>query len=1007
MKNSIKRFFVIFVLFLFYSSIIYSQPIGQGEFMIVNKSENPITVRIYPNKAIFNGNYEYNLYALHPIDQLNEHKYIYPIYEYTLNQNEFKRANFDRDQYFENCDFSLGYGKYLIDIYEGSIYTQFQIDFGDYNYGNGYSYYKQKMKIEYYDHEHNYINFIDYDGQPYPQVSIGSGQTIGVWEQLGIPNPPTIIPDKGDFVESSLSQFQTWPLIASGEYQALYHWNPTRVELNLRIANHDITLNAGIDANVVKFENCKFTIDENRTLTINEGQNIYSLVKFTGDGAKFESKNNSNVYLPKNCGIQIFDNAVIDANSTIFTSYDIDDEGSAFVLKQAGNSTFTGCTFNNMGTPIYSENSNNKLVISDNNTFNYPHFVAIGLVKHYNVLIENNHFLLSNPYLGFPGGIDIETSANTESENNSSNFSQNINIIGNDFNGGSYHVTAYGSSEYLKVYIKENTFFNAEHNIVLANCGGTVLNNTFTNQLVNGICLNPIIASNPDIKSNNFFSNSINLSSESSSEPNLAPLKSNNQFIWIGGINKLHSSSSYNIYSNYGTPGYIYTHYGRNQFIIDNESQFHIGAYLNTESRDYYSYQNCWYIDGASISPQYWLINNANPPVEMTLLQGEPYSECASWLDQIVDRIITDMGNGVYDTVLITQANNDSTSSEDALLYGASAKNQMLKNYSSSITSFKNLVNNYPNSKYLEKTIFNLYECYMLCDTNHNQGWRNVIFGDLKNYLEAKIQQYDTNETFVNLAFDFLLKCKVKIKNYQPAMDGYAFIAENSPSPTERLMASINYVDVEGLLQGSGGGQNENSDNLESFNTSQSPKPIKDILLASYNKTKKAIEKKEKSDLQNSNDVSRTRAEQDNRHRQDKVLENRALENINISSNLTKEERRTRIQKDLMLLHQRNDYSVQTVEKPKIEPIKYELAQNYPNPFNPITNIKYQIQKAGIVTLKIYDITGREIKTLVNEIKNPGSYIVTFNGTEFSSGVYFYRIQSGDFVQVKKMLLIK
>jgi photosystem II stability/assembly factor-like uncharacterized protein len=85
----------------------------------------------------------------------------------------------------------------------------------------------------------------------------------------------------------------------------------------------------------------------------------------------------------------------------------------------------------------------------------------------------------------------------------------------------------------------------------------------------------------------------------------------------------------------------------------------------------------------------------------------------------------------------------------------------------------------------------------------------------------------------------------------------------------------------------------------------------------------------------------------------------------------------------------------------------FKLFQNYPNPFNPVTNIKYQIQKTGQVTLKIYDITGREIKTLVNEIKNPGSYIVTFNGTELASGVYFYRIQAGDFVQVKKMLLIK
>lgn len=88
-------------------------------------------------------------------------------------------------------------------------------------------------------------------------------------------------------------------------------------------------------------------------------------------------------------------------------------------------------------------------------------------------------------------------------------------------------------------------------------------------------------------------------------------------------------------------------------------------------------------------------------------------------------------------------------------------------------------------------------------------------------------------------------------------------------------------------------------------------------------------------------------------------------------------------------------------------PKEYSLSQNYPNPFNPVTNIKYQIPKDGLVTLKVYDITGREIVKLVNEVKQAGNYTVSFNGSNFASGVYFYRIQSGDFVQVKKMILIK
>ncbi|MFZ4590704.1 MAG: T9SS type A sorting domain-containing protein, partial [Ignavibacteria bacterium] len=85
----------------------------------------------------------------------------------------------------------------------------------------------------------------------------------------------------------------------------------------------------------------------------------------------------------------------------------------------------------------------------------------------------------------------------------------------------------------------------------------------------------------------------------------------------------------------------------------------------------------------------------------------------------------------------------------------------------------------------------------------------------------------------------------------------------------------------------------------------------------------------------------------------------------------------------------------------------YELFQNYPNPFNPTTKINFSIPKSGFVSLKIYDITGREVKTLLNEIKQAGNYAVDFNGSLLSSGVYFYRIQSGDFVMTKRMVLVK
>ncbi|GAG76259.1 unnamed protein product, partial [marine sediment metagenome] len=88
-------------------------------------------------------------------------------------------------------------------------------------------------------------------------------------------------------------------------------------------------------------------------------------------------------------------------------------------------------------------------------------------------------------------------------------------------------------------------------------------------------------------------------------------------------------------------------------------------------------------------------------------------------------------------------------------------------------------------------------------------------------------------------------------------------------------------------------------------------------------------------------------------------------------------------------------------------PKQYSLSQNYPNPFNPNTKIKFDLPKQGFVSLKVFDVLGKEVDNLVNEVKTPGSYIVDFNGTNLSSGVYYYRIDAGNFVATKKMLLIK
>ena len=95
--------------------------------------------------------------------------------------------------------------------------------------------------------------------------------------------------------------------------------------------------------------------------------------------------------------------------------------------------------------------------------------------------------------------------------------------------------------------------------------------------------------------------------------------------------------------------------------------------------------------------------------------------------------------------------------------------------------------------------------------------------------------------------------------------------------------------------------------------------------------------------------------------------------------------------------------NIETVEIPN----NYSLKQNYPNPFNPVTTIKYGIPKGSNVFLRIYDVMGREVAILVNEQKNAGVHSVGFNSENLSSGVYFYKIEAGNFTDVKKMVLVK
>ena len=100
-------------------------------------------------------------------------------------------------------------------------------------------------------------------------------------------------------------------------------------------------------------------------------------------------------------------------------------------------------------------------------------------------------------------------------------------------------------------------------------------------------------------------------------------------------------------------------------------------------------------------------------------------------------------------------------------------------------------------------------------------------------------------------------------------------------------------------------------------------------------------------------------------------------------------------------------YKIGGEEVNESKPTDYSLSQNFPNPFNPTTTINYAIKTAGLVNLKVYDMLGTEVASLVNESQEAGSYSVDFNASGLPSGIYFYTLTSGSYMDTKKLILLK
>ncbi|MBS1494039.1 MAG: T9SS type A sorting domain-containing protein, partial [Bacteroidetes bacterium] len=331
----------------------------------------------------------------------------------------------------------------------------------------------------------------------------------------------------------------------------------------------------------------------------------------------------------------------------------------------------------------------------------------------------------------------------------------------------------------------------------------------------------------------------------------------------------------------------------------------------------------------------------------------------------------------------------------------------------------------------------------------------NVVssMSDLKSYYESYIQTHPENKVIISEMFFYIQKCKVNLGEYESALSGYKAIMEKNPSSMAGLGAKWEYANLQLQISakgtGKGGGESENTfSNIEQLSEEQQHERLVSLIENTIEENiqgnignndgpkdgkdkngQKKFTKEDKkiitNNIVNSLEINGQKEKTRLKSLEERVLNNQANQSeaaeykkMMLLKELIKAEKINNtdelvnmMQSDLKKILDLDSHSSdipQSKTTPEVA-YDYKLNQNYPNPFNPTTKINYELKNAGYVSLKIYDLLGREIAELVNETKDAGRYTIDFNASKYmmASGIYFYRIKAGEFVNTKRMVLVK
>ncbi|MFI5145051.1 MAG: T9SS type A sorting domain-containing protein, partial [Ignavibacteria bacterium] len=664
---------------------------------------------------------------------------------------------------------------------------------------------------------------------------------------------------------------------------------------------------------------------------------------------------------------------------------------------------------------LYVYNTNFGNVKNDTNSY------VIKTIDCSMIDVRNNSFTFNGQSMN--GSISITHYDNT--------VTPNIYIGGNSFTSDVSTLPAISLMSYAGITIPaliENNIFNSNetngsYNILLSSITGAVVkSNSFTNSDRVLSCLSSSI----DFAENTVSSTiSGSKSVECLSGSEVRMTRSGGYF--LGGLNTISNTgtSSDNIYVE--SSNFILDE-GENIFNIgDNTSSYHLFGYFPASLPVSTSeVHNCFKVNNTPVDPPINNVTLGNGGTQIAFTFSPYLPECTTG-SGLGGFALINLGSGIYDT--IPQYNGSGGSQRRAFdlqsakqRYDSISIQMRYRNYNYVKTKCMELINAYPDSLQSLNAISKLYLATSATDTTY------AGLTALKTYYENLILNNGDNPSLVARCFYYIQKCKVLLHDYTGAMQGFQTIMNNNPYTYEGLVSLWDYMAVSLLMNGRGGGEEPVE---QTFITTDPTVEQTFLSVHDYDdgpKDKSPWNKEQRQTIRKSiNKSIWTARNEQEKHIETLTKQSREgnedakiqLKVANTLKDIVKSRKPNSITEHIKMVSNDIQKIVSTAagrKSTKITnniPTVFSLSQNYPNPFNPTTTIKYALPKDVKVTVKIYDILGKLVITIVNsEMKKAGYYEAQFDGTNFASGVYFYRIEAlapsrDKFVQSKKMVLVK